>query len=100
MLTSPDFLELLNLFKNFKVRFLVVGGYAVMKYAEPRFTKDLALWISTDRQNADDVYSAFSRDSRIQSGGPCSPQILGLESLVALPGKSRFSAKGDEPKPL
>ena len=40
MLTSSDFKELLNLFEKHKVRYLIVGGYAVMKYSEPRFTKN------------------------------------------------------------
>jgi hypothetical protein len=52
MLTSPDLKELLNLLKKHKVRYLVVGGYAVMKYTEPRFTRDLDLWISTEEENA------------------------------------------------
>lgn len=37
MLTSPDFRELLKLFDEHEVRYLIVGGYAVMRYAEPRF---------------------------------------------------------------
>jgi hypothetical protein len=48
MLTSPDFKELLSILEKHKVRYLVVGGYAVMKYTEPRFTKDLDLWIAAD----------------------------------------------------
>jgi len=40
MLTSSGFRELLNLFEKHNIRYLVVGGYAVMKYSEPRFTKD------------------------------------------------------------
>lgn len=59
MLTSPEFLELLNLFRKHKVRFLVVGGYAVMKYTEPRFTKDLDLWIAADHGNAASVFTAL-----------------------------------------
>lgn len=59
MLTSPDFKELLSLFRKYKVRYMVVGGYAVMKYTEPRFTKDLDLWIATDKTNAEAVYSAL-----------------------------------------
>jgi len=59
MLTSPDFRELLSLLEKHKVRYLVVGGYAVMKYTEPRFTKDLDLWISTDEENSKAVYSAL-----------------------------------------
>ena len=41
MLTSPDFKELLKIFKKHKIRYLIVGGYAVIKYSEPRFTKHL-----------------------------------------------------------
>lgn len=59
MLTSPDFRELLNLLEKHKVRYLVVGGYAVMKYTEPRFTKDLDLWIATDDQNAEAIFAAL-----------------------------------------
>ena len=59
MLTSSDFKELLNLFEKHEVRYLIVGGYAVMKYSEPRFTKDLDMWIATDLKNADAVYAAL-----------------------------------------
>ena len=59
MLTSPDFKELLNTLEKYRVRYLVVGGYAVMKYTEPRFTKDLDLWISTDETNSKAVFSAL-----------------------------------------
>ena len=59
MLTSPDFKELLSIFRDRKVRYLVVGGYAVMRYTEPRFTKDLDLWIATDRKNAERVFAAM-----------------------------------------
>lgn len=61
MLTSPDFKELLKIFNDYKVRYLVVGGYAVMKYTEPRFTKDLDLWIGVDPQNAQAVYKALKK---------------------------------------
>jgi hypothetical protein len=37
----------------------VVGGYAVMKYTEPRFTKDLDLWIATDAENANGIFAAL-----------------------------------------
>jgi hypothetical protein len=59
MLTSPDFRELLKIFEKYKIRYLVVGGYAVMKYTEPRFTKDLDVLIATDQDNANAVYSAL-----------------------------------------
>jgi len=59
MLTSPDFKELLSLFTGHKVRYLVGGGYAVMKCSEPRFTKDLDLWIAVDASNATAVFTAL-----------------------------------------
>ena len=59
MLSSPDFKEILSLFSKYKVRYMVVGGYAVMKYSEPRYTKDLDLWIAIDPKNAVAVFSAL-----------------------------------------
>lgn len=59
MLTSSDFKELLKIFEKHKIRYLIVGGYAVMKYSEPRFTKDLDVFIATDQENAKSVYSAL-----------------------------------------
>jgi hypothetical protein len=40
MAESPDFKELLRVFDEKKAEYLIVGGYAVMKYTGPRFTKD------------------------------------------------------------
>jgi len=59
MLTSPDFKDLLKLFEKHKARYLVIGGYAVMKYSEPRYTKDLDMLISTDVNNAEAVFNAL-----------------------------------------
>ena len=38
MLQSRDFKELLSVLEKHEVRYLVVGGYAVMLYSEPRST--------------------------------------------------------------
>jgi len=59
MLTSPDFRELLSILAKHRVRYLVAGGYAVMKYTEPRFTKGVDFWIATDEKNATAVFSAL-----------------------------------------
>ena len=59
MFINSDFTDLLRLFNARNVRYLVIGGYAVVQYAEPRFTKDLDLWISTDASNAAAVYAAL-----------------------------------------
>jgi len=59
MLTNSEFKELLNLFEKHKVRYLIVGGYAVMKYSEPRYTKDIDVWIAIDAENAKLTYIAL-----------------------------------------
>lgn len=59
MKVSSDFNELLSLFNHYHVKYLVVGGYAVIKYTEPRFTKDLDLWVKADADNASAVYQAL-----------------------------------------
>ncbi len=46
MFVNSDFTDLLRLFNDNSVRYLVIGGYAVIQHAEPRFTKDL---IDADR---------------------------------------------------
>ena len=59
MFVNSDFSDLLRLFDAERVRYLVIGGYAVIQYAEPRFTADLDLWVSTDPPNAGAVYRAL-----------------------------------------
>ena len=54
--SGADFSDLLRLFNAGRVGYLVVGGYAVVQYAEPRFTADLDLWTGTDSRNARAVY--------------------------------------------
>ena len=59
MFVNSDFSDLLRIFNDHNVKYLVIGGYAVVQYAEPRFTKDLDLMISTDSENAEAVYRAL-----------------------------------------
>jgi hypothetical protein len=59
MFVNSDFSDLLKIFNANNVKYLVIGGYAVIQYAEPRFTKDLDLWISTDTSNAAAVYQSL-----------------------------------------
>ena len=59
MFVNSDFSELLQIFNTRNVKYLVIGGYAVVQYAEQHFTKDLDVWISTDADNAQAVYSAL-----------------------------------------
>ena len=59
MFVNSDFSDLLRLFNAGRVRYLVIGGYAVIQYAEPRFTADLDLWTGTGTRNAGAIYKAL-----------------------------------------
>jgi hypothetical protein len=54
-----DFKELLSAFNKHKVKYLVVGAYAVGYHAQPRATKDLDVLIQPTRKNATAVYQAL-----------------------------------------
>lgn len=56
----PDYLELLRLLNDCRVRYLVIGGYAVIQYTEPRYTKDLDIWIEASTTNAKRVLKALT----------------------------------------
>jgi hypothetical protein len=59
MFVNSDSSDLLRLFNANNVKYLVIGGYALIQYAEPRFTKELDLWISTDPENAFAVFRSL-----------------------------------------
>lgn len=59
MLANSDFKDLLSILNDHAVKYLVVGGYAVVRYAEPRYTKDLDLWVKADQENAKAIFTAL-----------------------------------------
>lgn len=61
MAVSPDLIELLRDLSAEKVRFLVVGAHALAFHAEPRFTKDLDLWVDCAPANAERLWRALAR---------------------------------------
>ena len=56
---NSDFKDLLRLFTDAGIRYLVVGGYAVSEHTEPRYTKDLDLWVDNSIENAERVVGAL-----------------------------------------
>src|SRR6266498_4595808 len=61
MAESPHYKELLQLLNEFEVEYLIVGGFAVMKYGEPRYTKDLDVWVHNSAKNSTRVVAALSK---------------------------------------
>lgn len=58
---NSDFKDLLRIFAEEEVEYLIVGAYAVMHYTQPRYTKDIDLWIRPSVENAGRVVRAFHR---------------------------------------
>ncbi|MGA8618947.1 MAG: nucleotidyltransferase [Candidatus Sulfotelmatobacter sp.] len=61
MAENPHYRELLQLLNEFEVEYLIVGGYAVMKYGEPRYTKDLDVWVNNSEPNSVRVVEALKK---------------------------------------
>jgi len=60
MRLNPDFRDLFAALSKENARYLVVGGYAVGFHAEPRYTKDLDVWIESSPDNAVCVLGALA----------------------------------------
>ena len=56
-----DYKDLLSAFHAHGVRFLIVGGYAVIYHSQPRYTKDLDLFIQADPANALATFAALAK---------------------------------------
>ena len=59
MSVDSNYKDLLRAFDRHHVRYLIAGGFAVMAYTEPRFTKDLDVWVDPDLENAKNVLRAL-----------------------------------------
>jgi phage replication-related protein YjqB (UPF0714/DUF867 family) len=62
METIPnDFKEFIQLLNEHKVRYLVVGGYAVIIHGYPRITKDIDIWVAPQKDNAGNLIEALHK---------------------------------------
>ena len=77
MAENPDYKELLQRLNEFEVQYLIVGGYAVMKYAEPRFTKDLDVWVENSSENSVRVFKALKK-----FGAPVESDKIGAKTFT------------------
>lgn len=59
LLLTRDFVEFIECCVQRKVRFLIVGGYALAAHGHPRATKDLDIWVLVDDQNAERLVEAL-----------------------------------------
>jgi hypothetical protein len=78
---SQDHADLLLALNAHGAKYLVVGGYAFGAYVQPRATKDLDIFILSDRENAVAVFRALA-----DFGAP----LAGLQPADFDDGKSYF----------
>jgi len=74
---NPHYKELLRTLNDYEVEYLIVGGYAVMKYTEPRYTKDLDVWVRNSPANSERVYRALA-----EFGAPLGQDGLTTETFT------------------
>jgi len=59
MSANSNFSDMLRSFNDARVRYLVVGAYAVAYHSEPRFTQDFDVWGEPVKANAARVWKAL-----------------------------------------
>lgn len=60
MKVEKDYEDILRLFNKNKVRYCIIGAYAVAFYAKPRYTKDMDILIEPDIENGERIISALN----------------------------------------
>ena len=56
-----DYEELFKILNGYRIKYLLVGAYAVMYYARPRFTKDIDLWVIPAFNDVHKIYEALKK---------------------------------------
>lgn len=61
MSANQDYKDLFKILNEEAVEYLIVGAHAVIFYAEPRYTKDMDVWVRPTLENAQRLWKALSR---------------------------------------
>jgi Nucleotidyl transferase of unknown function (DUF2204) len=59
MVLDNDFKEFLQLLNRHQVKYMLIGGYAVVHYGYVRFTGDVDVWIPQSNENAQQLIKAI-----------------------------------------
>jgi hypothetical protein len=59
MSVNQDFKDLFNIFNLEAVEYIIVGAHAAIFFSEPRYTKDIDIWINPTRENAEKTRKAL-----------------------------------------
>jgi Nucleotidyltransferase of unknown function (DUF6036) len=80
---SQDFKEFIQSLNDNRVRYLVVGGYAVALHGYPRYTKDIDIWVDRTPKNARKIIQAL-QDFGFGSLGLKESDFLEPDTIVQL----------------
>ena len=59
MMLNKDYEEMLQFLADEKVKFLLVGAYALAAHGYPRATMDIDIWVMPSTENAEAVLRAL-----------------------------------------
>jgi hypothetical protein len=59
MRVEKDYEELLEFFNKHRVKYCIIGAYALAFYARPRYTKDMDIWVEPSLENAGRILVAL-----------------------------------------
>jgi len=65
---NRDYEELFKSLNAHRIKYLVVGAYAVMHYSVPRFTRDIDVWIPPELNDPRKTHRALSKFGAPMSG--------------------------------
>jgi hypothetical protein len=80
---SNDFKEFIELLNVNKVKYLVVGGYAVGFHGHPRYTKDIDLWVLMKPDNALNIIKSV-KEFGFESLGLEEEDFLNSDNIIQL----------------
>lgn len=60
MVLNKDYREFIELLNFHKVKYLIVGGYAVTVHGYPRYTNDIDIWLWIDNENAKKIINVLN----------------------------------------
>ena len=97
-----DFEDLLLLFDEHEVRYLIVGGLAFIYHAKPRYTKDMDLWVEATGANlakANAALTEFGSPMLLSESAPAEIVQIGVApnriDLLQKVGSQPFEAAWD-----
>ena len=59
MYLTQDYIDIIELFNRYKVRYLIAGAYAMSKIGYSRSTYDIDIWVEKSKENATNIKKAL-----------------------------------------